>query len=88
MGMLSAHLRVCPVTAKPSEFCSELRAWIQNKLDDERDSYESFDVKIVSPAVFDEIWSYQETYKDTPEIKEKYRKIADEGRLIYAEIDF
>ena len=51
-------------------------------------NYENYEIFVVKPEQFDEIWSIQDTFKDTPEIKEKYRGVAGEGNLIAVEIDW
>jgi hypothetical protein len=45
-------------------------------------------VEYLNEQNFERIWKDQETYKDTPEIKEKYFNLAKEGRLVYVEIDW
>ena len=86
--MLSVHLKVCPEGQDVKKFQTNFSNWIQSQLDDNYDSYESFSVRLVTAESFDEDWKVQETYKDIPEIKEKYRNIANQGRLVYAEIDY
>ena len=65
-----------------------VRAWI-NDIEEESDMRpESVDVSVLSEERFDEAWELQETYHKTPEMKEKYRLLAKEGKLIYVEIDW
>lgn len=86
--MISAEMRVCPQNMTPNTFAQQWSKWIGDQLNENYDSYESYNVEIVTPESFDELWEVQETYKKTPEIKEKYSGIAKEGRLVYAEIDY
>lgn len=51
-------------------------------------SCESYNVGVLREHNFEEIWEVQETYKKTPEIKEKYRNLAKEGKLVFIEIDY
>jgi hypothetical protein len=45
-------------------------------------------VRSLTEENFDEAWKVQDTYKDTPEIKQKYKNLAKEGQLVYIEIDY
>lgn len=44
--------------------------------------------EILTLAKFEEIWEDQENLKKTDEIKEKYRKLTEEGQVIYLEMDW
>jgi hypothetical protein len=84
MGMLQTILRKVPNGVTPSAYMKTLHTHTSNI----QEEYENYEIFAVKPERFDEIWSIQETFKDTPEIKEKYMGEASEGNLIAVEIDW
>jgi hypothetical protein len=85
MGMIQTILRKVPDGVTPSAYMKTLHTQAYNNIEGDYEDYEIFAVK---PERFDEIWSTQKTFKDTPEIREKYRGVASEGNLIAVEIDW
>jgi hypothetical protein len=84
MGMLQTILRKVPNAVTHAAYMKTLHTHTSNI----QEEYENYEIFAVKPERFDEIWSIQETFKDTPEIKEKYRGVASEGNLIAVEIDW
>ena len=84
MGMLQTILRKVPGGTTRSAYMQTLHTHVS----DIQEEYENYEIFAVKPEQFEEIWSIQETFKDTPEIKEKYRGVAGEGNLIAVEIDW
>jgi len=88
MGMLETRIKRVPEGKDRNETARQLRLELENYFSDHDNSCDDFKVGALTGENFDEVWEVQETYKDTPEIKEKYRGLAKEGKLIYAEIDY
>ena len=86
--MLETRIKRVPEGKDRNETARQLRLELENYFSDHDNSCDDFKVGALTGENFDEVWEVQETYKDTPEIKEKYRGLAKEGKLIYAEIDY
>lgn len=86
--MIETRLKRVPEGKTLSETLINLRKDLDDYFSDHDNSCENFTIKPVETENFDEIWSVQETYKDTPEIKEKYRALAKNKQLIMIEIDY
>jgi hypothetical protein len=88
MGMLETRIKRVPEGKDRNETARQLRLELENYFSDYDNSCEDFKVDPLTSENFDEVWTVQETYKNTPEIKEKYRGLAKEGKLVYVEIDW
>ena len=88
MGMLETRIKRVPEGKDRNETARQLRLELENYFSDHDNSCEDFKIGPLTGENFDEVWGVQETYKNTPEIKEKYRGLAKEGKLVYAEIDW
>jgi hypothetical protein len=88
MGMIETRLKRVPEGKTLSETMSSLRKDLSDYFSDYENSCEDYTVKLVEPENFDQIWEVQETFKNTPEIKEKYRNLAKNKQLIAIEIDY
>jgi hypothetical protein len=84
MGMIQTMIKKVPDTKTVFEYLDEVRV----RLPEFSAGAESAEVDILSPAKFDEVWTDQDNLKDTPEIKDKYRRLTETGRVIYVEIDW
>jgi len=88
MGMLETKLVKVPEGKTLNETARKLREELEDYFSDYDNSCDDFKIGPLTGENFDEVWQVQETYKNTPEIKEKYRAFAKEGKLVYAEIDW
>ena len=88
MGMLETRIKRVPEGKDRNETARQLRLELDDYFSDHDNSCDDFKVGPLTGENFDEVWEVQETYKNTPEIKEKYRGLAKEGKLVYAEIDW
>ena len=88
MGMLETRIKRVPDGKDRNETARQLRMELDDYFSDHDNSCDDFEVGALTEKNFDEVWEVQETYKNTPEIKEKYRGLAKEGKLVYAEIDW
>ena len=88
MGMLETRIKRVPEGKDRNETARQLRLELEDYFSDYDNSCEDFKIGPLTEHNFDEVWEVQETYKNTPEIKEKYRGLAKEGKLVYAEIDW
>jgi len=88
MGMLETRIKRVPEGKDRNETARQLRLELEDYFSDYENSCDDFKVGPLTEENFNEIWEVQQTYKDTPEIKEKYRAFAKEGKLVYAEIDW
>jgi len=88
MGMLETRIKRVPEGKDRNETARQLRLELEEYFSDHDNSCDDFKVGPLTGEKFDEVWEVQETYKNTPEIKEKYRGLAKEGKLVYAEIDW
>jgi hypothetical protein len=88
MGMLETQIKRIPEGKTKSEYIQKLLRDLEVYFSDSYVSCESYEVKTLTESNFDEVWEVQDTYKDTPEIKAKYKNLAKEGQLIYIEIDY
>ena len=86
--MLETQIKRIPEGKTKTEYIQNLLNQLQDYFRDEENSCESYEIKTLTESNFDEVWKVQDTYKDTPEIKEKYRNLAKENKLIYIEIDY
>ena len=88
MGMLECSLHKIPDNMTKDKAMQAVKSWVSDKEDDSDMRPENVDISILTEEKFEEAWELQETYHKTPEIKEKYRALAKEGKLIYVEIDW
>ena len=88
MGMLETRIKRVPEGKDRNETARQLRMELDDYFSDHDNSCDDFKIGALTEKNFDEVWEVQETYKNTPEIKEKYRGLAKEGKLVYAEIDW
>jgi hypothetical protein len=88
MGMLETRIKRVPEGKDRNETARQLRLELEDYFSDYDNSCDDFKIGPLTGDNFDEVWEVQETYKNTPEIKEKYRALAKEGKLVYAEIDW
>ena len=88
MGMLETRIKRVPDGKDKADVMRQLRSELEDYFVDSGNSCDDYKVAELKPEDFDEIWEVQETYKNTPEIKEKYRGLAKEGKLIHIEIDW
>jgi hypothetical protein len=88
MGMLETRIKRVPDGKDKSDIMRQLRSELEYYFEDSGNSCDGYKVAALQPEDFDEVWEVQETYKNTPEIKEKYRGLAKEGKLIHIEIDW
>ncbi len=86
--MLETQIKRIPEGKTKSEYIQKLLRDLEVYFSDSYVSCESYEVKTLTESNFDEVWEVQDTYKDTPEIKAKYKNLAKEGQLIYIEIDY
>ena len=86
--MLETRIKRVPDGKDRNETARQLRMELDDYFSDHDNSCDDFKIGALTEKNFDEVWEVQETYKNTPEIKEKYRGLAKEGKLIYAEIDW
>ena len=86
--MLETRIRKVPDGMSSNEAIKRINRDLEEYFDQRDNSCDGYDVDLLRESNFDEIWEVQETYKNTPEIKEKYRNLAKEGKLIYIEIDY
>jgi hypothetical protein len=88
MGMLETQIKKVPEGKERGQYIQNLLNQLEDHFADYDSSCESYEVKILTEENFNEVWEVQDTYKNTPEIKEKYRGLAKEGKLVYIEIDY
>jgi len=86
--MLETQIKRIPEGKTKTEYIQSLLNQLQDYFSDYDNSCESYHVKTLTESNFEEVWEVQDTYKNTPEIKEKYRGLASQGKLIYVEIDY
>jgi hypothetical protein len=88
MGMLETRIKKVPDGMTSNDVVKRIQLDLEEYFEQQDNSCESYNVGLLREHNFDEIWEVQETYKNTPEIKEKYFNLAKEGKLVYIEIDY
>jgi hypothetical protein len=88
MGMLETQIKRIPEGKTSAEAIKQTLNQLEEHFSDYDNSCESYEVKTLTESNFEEVWEVQDTYKDTPEIKAKYKNLAKDGQLIYVEIDY
>jgi hypothetical protein len=88
MGMLETQIKKVPDGKTKSEYIKRLVEQLEDHFSDYENSCESYHVRPLTEENFNEVWEVQDTYKNTPEIKQKYFGLAKEGKLVYIEIDY
>ncbi len=90
MGMLETYMKRVPDGKQLSDFLSEVEVRVADRAagDYGEERAEGHEVRAVTAASFDEDWSMQENLKQNDEVREKYRRLAGEGKVIYVEIDW
>lgn len=86
--MLETQIKRIPDGMTSNEMIRKMNIQLEDHFSDYDNSCEEYNVGLLKEHNFDEIWEVQDTYKNTPEIKEKYRGLAKEGKLIYIQIDY
>ena len=88
MGMLETKIKRVPDGKDKKQFRDNLQCELDGYFSQSDNSCDSCEVEYLNEQNFERIWKDQESYKNTPEIKEKYFNLAKEGRLVYVEIDW
>lgn len=88
MGMLETQIKRIPEGKTSTEAIKQTLNKLEDYFSDYDNSCESYEVKTLTESNFEEVWEVQDTYKDTPEIKQKYLGLAKAGQLIYIQIDY
>jgi hypothetical protein len=88
MGMLETRIKKVPEGSTLADYAKNVRHQLEDYFTDSENSCEDYKVAPLTEQNFEEVWEVQETYKNTPEIKEKYRGLAKENKLLYIEIDY
>ena len=86
--MLETRIKRVPEGKNKQEYRDNLQSELDDYFSQRDNSCDSCEVEYLNEQNFDKVWKDQETYKNTPEIKEKYRGLAKEGKLVYIEIDY
>lgn len=86
--MLQTIIRKVPDGKTQSELMQQVETELCEHFSQMDESCEDYYVGSLNESNFENVWSVQETYKNTPDIKEKYKKLAKDGKLIYVEIDY
>ncbi len=86
--MLETRIKRVPEGKNKQEYRDNLQSELDDFFSQRENSCDSCEVEYLNEQNFDEVWEVQETYKNTPEIKERYRGLAKEGKLVYVEIDW
>lgn len=82
-------MKKVPDDKTPGEFAGEVEMRAQAQMDEDAgSSHDGCDCRVLKPEDFDEAWNDQENLKDTEEVREKYRKLTEEGRVILLEMDW
>ena len=89
MGMIQTLMKKVPDDKTPSQFVQEVqeRALAQMN-EDAGNSHDGCECRVLEAQDFDVEWENQENLKKTLEIKEKYRNLTNEGRVILLEMDW
>lgn len=86
MGMIQTFMKRVPEGKTAAQYAGEVHERAQQQIYEERG--DGCECEILTLAKFEEIWEDQENLKKTDEIKEKYRKLTEEGQVIYLEMDW
>ena len=86
--MLETKIKRVPDGKNKQEYRDNLQWELDEYFSEHDNSCDSCEVEYLNEQNFERIWKDQESYKNTPEIKEKYFNLAKEGRLVYVEIDW
>jgi hypothetical protein len=85
-GMVETHMKKIPDGVGRQEAFKRIHNWIAGMDEDSDVRITNSDVRILKEAEFEEAWEHQENLKKEPEIKEKYRLLAKEEKVLYIEI--
>lgn len=89
MGMIQTLMKKVPDDKSADVFAGEVAARAKAQMDEDAgNSHDGCDCRVLKLENFDEAWNDQENLKDTPEIREKYRQLTQEGRVILLEMDW
>ncbi len=90
MGMLETHMKLVPDGITLPDYLATVGVRVAERAagDFGEARAEGHEVRAVTATSFDEDWSQQENLKQTDEVREKYRRLAGEGKVIYVEIDW
>ena len=86
--MLETRIKRVPDGKNKQEYRDNLQWELEDYFSQRDNSCDSCEVEYLNEQNFEEVWEVQETYKNTPEIKQKYFNLAKEGKLVYIEIDW
>ncbi len=86
MGMIETHMKKVPDDKTALQYATEVLDRAKEKIYE--DGGDGCECEILTPAKFEQIWNDQENLKKTDEIKEKYRQLTSEGRVIFLEMDW
>ena len=92
MGMLQIQMKKTPAGMSPLEYSSFVHQNVANLCsrgdEDTGTRPEGANVWLLKPEQFEEYWTQQENLKQTPEVKEKYKKLTEQGQVVAVEIDW
>ena len=84
MGMLQSWMRRVPDGMEPQAFVSS----IERNLPQFAEGADGWKVELVKPERFAECWLDQENLKRTPDVEAKYLALAQQGQVVFVEVDW
>lgn len=84
MGMLETWMKRVPDGKQPHEFIKEVHDYMH----DYSEGADGYEVKWVNEENFDECWQEQENLKTSDQIREKYRDLSKQGKVVFVQIDW
>jgi hypothetical protein len=69
-----------------SEFLRNCRTFLYELVKDS--DYEETEITVMNRDNFEELWKDQDYFKNTPEIKAKYKKLAEENKLVHLFVEW
>jgi len=87
--MLQTIMKNTPEGKTPSDYAGELYNRAVAQMDEDAgSSHDGCECFVLKPEQFDEYWESQDNLKNTDEVREKYRNLTKEGRVVILEMDW
>jgi len=84
MGMIECFMRKVPDSQTAVKYMNT----VARNIDRNESEKEGYEVRTLKPEDFDWAWDAQDNLKKEADIREKYKLLTDQGRVIFVEIDW
>jgi hypothetical protein len=84
MGMLETWMKKVPEDKQPHDFYKEVHSY----MGDYAEGADGYEIKWVTLDNFEECWEEQENLKRNSDVYNRYKLLAQNGKVVFVQIDW